>query len=330
MTRTELLHRFLAQNGLDTAERIALASDASARTYDRLKQNGKSYILMNAPPSENPAQFVFITELLEQAGVHPPHIFAKDLENGFLLLEDFGDNTFSRLLAQGTNELDLYRQGVQTLITLQQNIRIPDSGVPIYDAKRMLNGALFLPNWFGKYAVPGGLDDRAIKAFTQIWQPWTKRLAKLPQSLVLLDYHADNLMITPTGECGVLDYQDACVGPATYDLISLLEDERRDVSESVRQELIEDYFTGRPDIDTPEMRETLALVAMQRHTRVIGIFMRLYQRDGKSKYLNMIPFVWELVERHLNEPMFTPYREWIETHIPAHVRHTVFQGEHQQ
>ena len=116
MTREELCQSFLDKNGWGMANRTVLAGDASFRTYERLIQNGKTTVLMNSPLSENPDKFVFITHLLEETGLHPPCILAQDLENGFLLLEDFGDNTFSKLLKDGFNEFELYKKGVDTLI----------------------------------------------------------------------------------------------------------------------------------------------------------------------------------------------------------------------
>ena len=327
MTREETLNNFLKQQKWDQAERVVLAADASARTYDRLIKGSQTAILMNSPLSERPDLFILIDKLLKKTGVHVPNILAADMENGFLLLEDFGDNTFTRLLNSGIAELDLYRKGIDALIQIQNNVQLPPEGIAEYTANRLMNGVLLLPNWFGKYAVPSGISDKAKQEFIDIWTPLIQKITTLPQNIVLLDYHADNLMITPAGDCGILDFQDACIGPVTYDLMSLLEDERRDVPAPVRQNLIEHYFAGCPTYDTPLVRETLSLVAMQRHTRVIGIFMRLFLRDKKEKYLKMIPFVWELVERHLNEPIFTDYKNWLDRYIPVTIRHTVFNPE---
>lgn len=326
MTREEKLISFLKKYHWETAERIPLASDASLRTYERLILGNNRAILMNSPLSEKPERFVFIDKLLREANVHAPEILAFDPENGFMILEDFGDQTFTRLLQQGTNELDLYRKGIDTLIRVQQKISTPIDGIDSYSFERMISEVSLLPDWFGKYVV-GGLSDRARGSFIEIWGRLLKPLSNLPQSLVLLDYHADNLMITPKGDCGVLDFQDARIGPATYDLMSLLEDERRDVPSSIRKELIEHYFAQRPEIDTPLVRETLSIMTMQRHTKVIGIFVRLYMRDKKEKYLKMIPLVWELTERHLTNPVFADYRKWLDHYIPKKLRHTVFEPQ---
>ncbi len=320
MTREELCQSFLDKNGWGMANRTVLAGDASFRTYDRLTRNGETAVLMNSPLSEHPDKFVFITYLLEQAGLHPPHILAQDLENGFLLLEDFGDNTFSKLLKEGCDEFKLYQKGVDNLITLQKNIRLPETGIIEHNFDRMMFEVSLLINWFGKYMVKGGLSQQSCAEFKEIWTPLLNQLEKLPKTLTLLDYHADNLMITPTGDCGILDYQDARLCSITYDLMSLLEDERRLVSPTIRQNLINYYFSARPEMDTSFIRETLPVVAMQRHTKVIGIFTRLCLRDKKKKYLDMIPLVWQQTEAHLDNPLFADYKQWLDTYIPKNYR----------
>ena len=169
------------------------------------------------------------------------------------------------------------------------------------------------------------MSDQAVADFTAVWTPLIQQIETLPKSLCLLDCHADNLMLTPDGACGLLDFQDARFGPCVYDLMSLLEDERRDVSADVRNRLIDRYFAARPSLDTPRIRNMLPVVAMQRHTKVIGIFVRLAMRDKKERYLHLIPFVWQLTERHLNNPLFTDYKKWLDTYIPIAARQTVFQ-----
>ena len=324
MTREEALTAFLEQNGWVDACRIPLAADASFRTYERLIKGGKSVVLMNSPLSERPDQFVLIDGLLCQAGVHAPAILASDTANGFLLLEDFGDNTFSRLLASGTDELSLYRTGIDTLIQIQKNVKIPETGISEYTFQTFMNGTLFLTDWFGRYVVPGGMSEDARQEFIDLWTPLIHRLTDLPKALVLMDYHVDNLMMTPAGDCGVLDFQDARIGPVTYDLMSLLEDERRDVSPAVREKLLNYYFSQCPDLDTPAIKQALSVTAVQRHTRVIGIFVRLALRDKKERYLKMIPAIWRQIEQHLDQPLFSRYRDWLNRYVPLEVRYTVF------
>ena len=324
MNREESLLSFLQQVGWQKAKRVLLAADASFRSYERLtNETGQTAVLMNAPPPENPGQFIFIDRLLEQAGIRVPRILASDLSNGFVLLEDFGDNTFARLLDRGTSVRDLYARAVDTLTQMQKKIDLSNDGIPAYDFDKMMFEVSLLPDWFGKYAVPGGLSEQSRNEFMALWEPLIRQIQTLPKTLVLLDFHIDNLMITPDEVCGVLDFQDGRIGPAVYDLMSLVEDERRDVSEEIRREMIERYFDARPEVNQPFVRKALDLVAMQRHTKVVGIFVRLCVRDGKDRYLKMIPFVWSLIERHLNQPEFEAYRNWIDKNIPDKLRHII-------
>lgn len=326
---TTPLDTFLKEAGWNTAKKSLLAHDASFRWYDRLqKETGETMVLMNAPiPMENPAQFVFVDELLENIGLKVPHIFHRDLENGFLLLEDFGDNTFTRLINKGHNEKDLYEKATNALIHLQKNIQT-NCGLKEYDWNLMFFEASLLPLWYIKHVVKKDLTDNDMLEFENIWKNIYQKIAQVPQTLVLLDYHVDNLMITKTGDCGLLDFQDARFGPVTYDLASLLEDARRPVPEYIQKEMIDLYFKSLPEFDTPQFKESYPLMAVQRHTKVIGIFVRLFVRDKKDRYLKHIPFVWSLLEKHLDNPLLKDYKCWLDKHVPASIRKIIpFEGE---
>lgn len=322
------LENFLKNAGWNTAKKSLLAHDASFRWYDRLeKESGETMVLMNAPVGkENPAQFVFVDELLENIGLKVPHIFHRDLENGFLLLEDFGDDTFTKLINKGYNEKELYHKAVHSLIHLQKQVS-SNQGLKEYDWDLMFFEASLLPLWYIKHVVNKNLSDDDMKEFEEIWKELYNKISKVPNTLVLLDYHVDNLMITKEGDCGLLDFQDARFGPVTYDLASLLEDARRDVKEEIQKELLEIYFNELPEFNTKEFKESYPLMAVQRHTKVIGIFVRLFIRDGKNRYLKHIPFVWSLLEKHLDNPLLAKYKGWLDKHVPQEIRSVVpFQG----
>ncbi len=320
MERDELLQNFLKKCGWEDAERCLLARDASFRWYDRLTDGEKSMVLMNAPiPQENPAQFVFVDEILERIGAKVPHIHHRDLDNGFLLLEDFGDDTFTRLIARGEDEMSLYRQAVDALIHIQKNIH-ESHGLKEYDFDLMFFEASLLPLWYIKYVVGKDVDEEGMNEFKSIWQELYKIMRSVPDTLVLLDYHVDNLMITKDNQCGLLDFQDARYGPVTYDLASLLEDARRLVPENIQSEMLHYYFEELPQFDTEEFRQSYPIMAVQRHTKVIGIFVRLFVRDHKDRYLKFIPFVWSLLEKHLDNPLLARYKKWLDTYVPKEIR----------
>ena len=323
MERENQLKSFLSQNGWGEAQQSLLAHDASFRWYDRLTLDNQSRVLMNAPiPKENPAQFVFVDKILENIGVKVPHIYAQDLENGFLLLEDLGDDTFTRLIAKGENEDILYKKAVDVLINVQKEIHT-NVGLKEYDFDLMFFEASLLPLWYIKHVLNTDIDEKGMQEFEQIWRKLYEIISSVPNTLVLLDYHVDNLMITKNNECAVLDFQDARFGPVTYDLASLLEDARRPVAKELQEKMKAYYFENMPEHHTNAFHTSYPVMAVQRHTKVIGIFVRLFVRDGKDRYLKHIPFVWQLLEKHLDNPIFSDYKKWLDKYIPSEVRHQV-------
>ncbi len=323
MERDELLNQFLSKHGWDTAERKLLARDASFRWYDRLKKENQSMVLMNAPiPQEDPAQFVFVDEILEKIGTKVPHIHCRDLDNGFLLLEDFGDDTFTRLIAKGADEMALYKKAIEALIHIQRNIK-QNVGLKDYDFELMFFEASLLPLWYIKHVIGKDVDEEGMQEFEAIWRELFAIITQVPNSLVLLDYHVDNLMITKDNQCGLLDFQDARFGPVTYDLASLLEDARRTVPEDIQSAMKQYYFEQLPEYNTPEFHQSYPIMAVQRHTKVIGIFVRLFARDNKDRYLKFIPFVWSLLEKHLDNPLLARYKKWLDKYVPVDVRRQV-------
>ncbi len=323
MEREELLQLFLKQHGWDTAKRELLARDASFRWYERLTKGNETLVLMNAPiPQENPAQFAFVDEILESKGIKVPHIFARDMANGFLLLEDFGDDTFTRLIAAGADEDNLYRQAIDSLIQIQKQF-MQNPGLKEYNFDLMYTEASLLPLWYVKYVLKKELDDKAMAEYKAVWEELYQKISAVPNTLVLLDYHVDNLMITKDKKCGLLDFQDARFGPVTYDLASLLEDARRVVRPDLQDKMKAYFFNEFPAYQTAEFEDSYSLMAVQRHTKVIGIFVRLFVRDNKNRYLKFIPFVWQLLEKHLDKPLLKRYKTWLDTYIPSDVRQKI-------
>jgi len=322
LLRDQKRQEFLDKNGWGQANRVLLAADASFRHYDRLSQNGQTMILMDAPTPENPRQFVIVDKILQQAGVCVPKVYATDYTNGFILLEDFGDDTFTKLIQEGKSEASLYQQATDTLIKLQKNAPSDLTALPPYDLDKMLFEVSLLPLWFIKYVVGVDLSEQSLNEFNQIWTKIIQKIQSVDKTIVLLDYHVDNLMITKDNQSGVLDFQDARLGPVFYDLVSLIEDARRPVSETIQKEIIQSYLTAFPHYQKI-YTELAPLIAAQRHTKVIGIFVRLCVRDGKPRYLKHIPFVWSLLEKHLNHPDMLEFKSWIDTYVPVQFRKEV-------
>jgi N-acetylmuramate 1-kinase len=328
--REDLCRRFLAQAGWGDADRRILAADASFRRYDRLTRGAERSVLMDAPPpQENAEIFNFLAECLLDIDLSAPRPLCLDAGNGFLLLEDFGDRTFTRALAEGADEADLYRLATDALVALHQRWWVDSPKIPAYDTEKLLNEAALLVDWFlpavtGKQ-TPAAQRESYLAAWREVVPAMLPDPQRVPHKLVLRDYHVDNLMVIEGREgvarCGLLDFQDALIGPVSYDLVSLLEDARRDVSPAVVTEMLERYHAGmRNLLDRRAFAASYAALGAQRNAKIIGIFTRLSRRDGKHGYLRHIPRVWRLLEGDLAVPALAPVKDWFDREVPPALR----------
>jgi aminoglycoside/choline kinase family phosphotransferase len=325
--RSATISRFLDAAGWTGAEVRPLAFDASFRRYHRVRCNGSGAVLMDAPPGrEDVRPFVRVARHLRELGLSAPAILAAEEADGLLLLEDLGDDTFTRLLARGADEAALYRLAVDVLIHLH---RLPTpvvlpAGLLAYDAQRLLDEALLLTDWFLPAVTGRPVEDGVREAYRQAWSDALTETLAQPATLVLRDFHVDNLMRLAQRPglqaCGLLDFQDAVAGPAGYDLMSLLEDARRDVAPAVRNEMLARYQTGVAAGDPAVFTRSFAVLAAQRHAKVIGIFTRLDRRDGKPAYLVHIPRVWRMLDAALCDPALAPVTRWFDRHVPPELR----------
>jgi len=331
--REAVIEKFLATRGWGGAARKTLAGDASFRRYDRLTDSGRGAVLMDAPPpKEDVDAFVAIARHLKSLGFSAPEIFAKDKENGLLIIEDLGDETFNRVLAKtagnagGAVELDLYGLAVDVLVELH---RIdPDRALPPgmedYDDAKLLDEATLLTDWTWPAVFGEPPPGEVLDAYRDAWLQVFPIVHRQPQTLVLRDFHVDNLLVLDgrygVARCGLLDFQDAVRGACAYDLMSLLEDARRDIGSGFREAMLERYLDTFPDLDGGEFKTVYAILAAQRHAKVLGIFTRLCRRDDKPAYLEHIPRVWRLLEAALGHQALAPVAAWFDTHVPPDKR----------
>ena len=328
VNRDALRQAFLNRVGWGSALPEPLKSDASFRRYFRLSLGNQRVLLMDAPPElgEDVRPFARIDRHLIELELSAPEILAEDAEHGFLLLEDFGDATFTQLLAQGQDEADLYALATDTLIALHtmEDIRTAPDWLPPYDDERLLAEASLLPDWF--MAAHGiSITTAARAAYGNTWLELFHHVHAGPRTLVLRDFHVDNLMRLDgrngVRSCGLLDFQDAVAGHPAYDLMSLLEDARRDINPTLQAMMKDRYFDALGIADNKDFEAAYAILGAQRHAKVIGIFTRLDRRDGKPIYLKHIDRVWRLLEQSLKHPAMADMRDWIDEHIPTNVRH---------
>ena len=308
---------FLKHHGWDDAQILPVAGDASFRRYFRVQAGDRHAILMDAPPPhEDPKPFIAIAEYLKNAGFSAPEIFARDLTHGLVLLEDFGDLRMREHLDyRPEDEGAIYRQTIDLLRELH---RSPAAALPVYDATQYLRETHLLTEWY----CPAQAVNVDTERFTAIWQQILEPViqAQNPPVTVMRDYHAENIMLLEDGRLGLLDFQDALTGHPAYDLVSMLQDARRDVSDELEEKMLAYYLSGHDKDAAEEFRGHYAILGAQRNTKIIGIFTRLSVRDGKERYLDFLPRMWRLLEKDLRHPALEPMAEWFDRNIPAEVR----------
>jgi aminoglycoside/choline kinase family phosphotransferase len=337
-----------------------LTGDASARKYFRLQKDKQSAVLMDASSVlESVAPFIQIGQHLHQLGFSVPAILARSDGKGLLLLEDFGDATFTRLLdgqpdaisqrqqeqipgragsplpaarqpdncgAHGvtrpTNAPSLFKKSFEpeklytlatdVLIALHQQPQAIPKGLRAYHPEKMLEDiGLFL-----EWRTPT-ISEAGNAEFKTVWREVLPLAHQVPTSLLLRDYHVANLMLLPNRQgirqAGLLDFQDAYQGPITYDLVSLLEDARRDVPEELGEKMLARYLARSPALDQKAFETSMAILAALRHTRVLAIFERLSRHEGKHDYKKLhSPRVERLLQRALRHPMLAGVKRWME------------------
>ncbi len=309
---------FLAANGWGGAAILPLAGDASFRRYFRVVDGGRSAVLMDAPPEhEDVRPFIAIARHLGGLGLSAPEILAVDLDAGLLLLEDFGDARVGPVLAAaGADEHAVYAAAIDILVELGRH---HPPAVASYDDAAMAREVMLFPDWYGP-ATGLEIDPEPwLAAWRAAWERVAEEAGAAPV-LVLRDYHADNLMLIDRpglNGLGLLDFQDALAGHRAYDLVSLLQDARRDVTPELETAMLARYLDRAGVADRSGFRAAYEVLGAQRNTKILGIFTRLWKRDGKSGYLAMQPRVWGYLERNLAHPALAPVRDWFDAHVPA-------------
>jgi N-acetylmuramate 1-kinase len=306
---------FLIAAGWEGAEIRPLAGDASFRRYFRVVHHDRSAVLMDAPPPhEDPRPFIAIARWLTERGFAAPEILAEDLGQGLILIQDFGDARLRETVdAAPESELRLYEAAVDLLIRLGTH---EAADIRAYDLAEYQREAALLPEW---YTPALGLDADMpgyVAAWDQVLAPV---LAGHTPVTVLRDYHAENIMLIEGSEnLGLLDFQDALAGHPAYDLVSLLQDARRDVAPDLETAMLDRYkrITGAGDA----FDVAYHVLGAQRNAKIVGIFTRLWKRDAKPRYPGLLPRVWSYLERDLKHPALKPVADWFDANVPVAMR----------
>ncbi|MBA67410.1 MAG: aminoglycoside phosphotransferase [Rhizobiales bacterium] len=313
---------FLARHGLSDAELEPLPADASPRSYCRLPGQGKLLMEDRTDPVGY-AAFIRLARHLRGLGLSAPRVFGSDPAVGLALIEDFGTATYGRLLADGHNEEALYELAVDALVHLHSHAQAADVSVPAYDMDMLLEEVSRFSCWFVPEFAPS-VDVEAFDApFRQMWAVALKPVESAPKTLVLRDFHIDNLMVlddrSGVGACGLLDFQDGVIGAGEYDLASLLQDARRDLAPGLEAAMLERYLDKTPLAHGARaaILHRYYLMAAQRHTRLMGQFIRLKKRDGKPGYMAFMPRVAAQMQAALDAAGLDRISDFLDTALPG-------------
>ena len=323
--RAAAIGRFLEQAGWHEAAREPLQTDASFRHYTRLRRGAATAMLMDAPPPlEDVRPFVRIDRHLRDQGFSAPAILAADAGEGLLLLEDLGDDLFSRVLQRpAADEAKLYSAAVDVLAELHR--RPLPNGLAPYGLDLLLDETDRVVDWYLPELTGRPTPPELKREYREIWTEVLGRADVLPAVLVLRDYHADNLIWLPArggvARVGLLDFQDALEGSPAYDLASLLEDVRRPLAPASAEAMVQRYIRA-SGADDVAFRIAYAVFAAQRNTKLVGHWPRLCRRDGKPQYLRFMPQTWRLLEQDLKHPALSALRAWFDRTIPPALRRT--------
>ncbi|WP_138935802.1 aminoglycoside phosphotransferase family protein [Roseovarius arcticus] len=310
--RMALARDFLRGTDWAGADTAPLAGDASNRRYLRVSRGMETAVLMDAPPErgEDVRPFIAVGQRLLAAGLSPPRILAQDTDHGFLLLEDLGDDLFARIIPQKPKiEPDLYRAATDVLVHLHRQ-PLPEE-LATYDAGMMADKAALAFEWYAGAAQCSAAHEAVLTALS----------AHADDSvLIQRDYHAENLLWLPgrdgVARVGLLDFQDAMRGHPAYDLVSLLQDARRDVPPAIAADMLA-YYIAQTGQEQDRFTAAYHVLGAQRNLRIIGVFARLCLRDGKAHYIDLIPRVWGHLMHDLDHPALADVAPFIIDGLPA-------------
>ena len=358
--RQSAMKDFVARSGWGDAVVSPLPGDASTRRYARLAKGTRMAMLMDQPQNaETPtapigageevrralgynavarlagadcARFVAAAQWLNAHGLAAPEIYEADAVQGFVILEDLGDALFAQVLADGGDEKTLYEHAVEVLAKIHSGDAPAhlSPGKPLfdYDLTALIAETDLLTEWFLPLALGRKASEEEIAEHRKLWREVLSNTAQNRRVFVHRDFHAQNLLWLPqrsgVARVGLIDFQDAVAGSQAYDLISLTEDARRDVSPAMAEAATVHYLATRraqgAAVDEQAFRHEMAVMAAQRNAKIVGIFARLYKRDGRAHYLAFLPRVWTYLERDLQHPALADLRAWYDRVIPKDKR----------
>ena len=310
------LYSFVLNCGFKEEDIIPIKNDASFRKYYRIKN--KKLIVMDAPPDkgESIEQFRAIADIIHTFDLSAPQIVSFDTKQGFMLLEDFGQTSFSYILNKD-NESELYKKAIEVLIEINRQSKSKEkqlSKLKRYSIDLLVNESLLFIDWYLEKREGVLISSDQKKEFIHILNDFYKNIKPQSSTLVLRDYHVDNLFYLSNQkslkQVGLIDFQDAVIGSPIYDLASLLEDVRRPLKTNLQNKLLEFYIKG-VNINVRHAEREMKFFSIQRNLKILGIFCRLSIRDKKDSYLEYLPNVIKLIRKNLQDPFFINLLNWL-------------------
>jgi aminoglycoside/choline kinase family phosphotransferase len=317
--REHLIEQFCAKHGFSLHGASPLAQDASFRRYFRLRDGA---VLMDSPPPDDVRPFLSIAAHMHGIGLSVPRIIAADEASGLVIEEDLGDDLYSAVLS-AANAGALFDAAIDALIALHR--AAPPSGLPVWGSKQMAETALgTLFDWWWPAMHEATAPDNARADVASALDAMLAGIETGPRSIVHRDYFAGNLIWLPdrTGprRAGIIDFQSAAIGHPAYDLVSLLQDARRDIPGVWEERAIDRYLAARPELDPVSFRTAYTICAAQRHLRVACQWVRLAKRDGRPQYLVHAPRTWRLLTRALESAGARPLAAALQRWVPNEMR----------
>ena len=347
---------FLRNTGWGEAEIVPLKGDASTRSYARLTHGARKAMLMDQPQAAEAGvaaadadesarralgynavarlagadcrRFAAVAQYLRARGLSAPDVLAADYAQGLVVLEDLGDDLFTEVLADGSSGEELYNAAVEILAKLHTEsapaVLPGDIPLFVYDAIALIAETDLMLEWFLPLALGRPATETEYKEHRALWRAALYAVKHSPRVFVHRDYHAQNLIWLPDREglarVGLIDFQDAVAGSRAYDLVSLVEDARRDVPAKLAESATSHYLAAAKAagiaLDEKQFRAEMAVMAAQRNTKIVGIFARLFVRDGKRRYLDYLPRVWGYLEHDFRHPSLADLRHWYDRVLP--------------
>ncbi len=315
---------FLAAHGWEKTQRTPLPGDFSARHYIRLSDASRKALLMVMPKPDELVPFLSMQAVLQAGGMRVPAIYAVDKPNGFALIEDLGENDFGAIIRKSAQPEHLYSVAVDALRHLHASPIPPNEHLTQFTAQLFLQQVRLFLDAYGSFVIKHAFSPQAIAAFQQAWEDALAEACSIPRSVMLRDYHAANIMYLEYEEghkkAAAIDFQDGGMGPISYDIASLLEDARLDVSPILRAHMLKTYLDASAFKDRARFMTSYHILACQRHMRILGILAKRWVAQDIPATQDFFKRTWGLLMLHHSEPALAPVYQWLDEYVPHNFR----------